>query len=254
MIRAMALKPAVEVTDCTHFQNMNLRFLNEESCPLEVEEMAMKMLDMYEDIEDVISAFYRNDGDAEAKFKVSMHGKTKCQRQKILSWLEDLKGLVKEYHYDSKENLISGCMEEMTRVRKFLSGGFMEIAIEKLSKEIAEELAVQYNVPYVVKRNVEVSLFGKIQNEFDVVILFGGVLYIIEVKSGKHFRDFSKYYKIGQKYGISPKRILLLDSQLEEKEANLAEYFAEYHVASLGNFREKLRQMIQTDMEVKKFA
>ena len=56
------------------------------------------------------------------------------------------------------------------------------------------------------------------------------------------------------RYGIVPNRILLVDSCLKEWEADMAEYFAEYYVATIHSFEEKLIRMLSQDMEVKKNA
>ena len=79
-------------------------------------------------------------------------------------------------------------------------------------------------------------------------------MYVIEVKTGSHFRDYSKYYNIALRHSIAPSRVLLVDSQIEESEAELAEYFSTYYVSNLDGFTEKLIHMIQNNMEVRKYA
>lgn len=255
MIKATALKPVTEINTNFHFQNVKIVSVNKKPYPPVVEDMAMRMLHIYKDIEGVLNAQYKALSRNESKFTVSLNGKDELQKQRILTWLEDMKAVIGYHYYDQAENTVSGRLEELPRSRKFLNGEFLEIAIAKEAERIVAELAEKYGLPFDVKSNVVVATQdGKVENEFDIVIMFGKTLYVIEIKSGKRFREYSKYYSVGRKYGIVPDRILLVDSWLEEWEADMAEYFAEYYVATLESFEDKLTRMISADMEEKKYA
>lgn len=254
MLKATALRPVTEITTCQNFQNMRMESAGGNPYPAVIGEMAMKMIHIHKDIEDVLNGINKAYSRGETKFIVSLRGKEKEQKQRILSWLEEMKGAVGNYFYDCQEESVGGFLEDMPRARKFLTGGYMEIAIAKETEKIVSKLANQYRQTFEVKSNVQVTtLDGSQRNEFDVVILFGQMLYVIEVKTGNYFREYTKYYSIGRRYGIIPNRILLVDSQLTEDEADRAEYFSEYYVSTFERFEEKLIHMISTDMEVKNY-
>lgn len=246
----------VQISTSSHFQNMKIVLQNERPYPSVVKDMATKMMDIYDDIEGALHIIYKAYEQEDQKFVIPMLGKNSAQRQIVLDWMEDMKAVIGEYFYDRKTNCIIGSVEDVPRARKFLIGGFLEIAIAKQTQKIVSELADKYQQPFEVQTNVVVSAKDSMapQNEFDVVIMFGKILYVIEIKSGKSFRDYSKYYSVGRRYGIVPNRILLVDSCLKEWEADMAEYFAEYYVATIHSFEEKLIRMLSQDMEVKKNA
>lgn len=254
-VTGRGLMEPTTISSSNHFQNMKIKLVNEKPYPPAVERMAVRMLNIYKDIEEVLHTIYKAYDRGENKFTVSMRGKDSAQKRCILDWLEDMKAVIGDYHYESKTNSVVGSIEELPRSRTFLSGRFMEIAIAKKTEGIISRLAERYNQPFDVKSNVVVSTKdGIVQNEFDVVIMFAKILYVIEIKAGRRFRDYSKYYSVGRKYGIVPNRILLFDSSLEAWEADMAEYFAEYYVATIESFEDKLVRMISADMEVEKYA
>ena len=255
MIKATALRPVNENKQIIKFQDMKILSTNEEKYPYMVEYLAKRMFDIYPDIKSVLHEIYRADAIGANKFSASLAGKDEFQKQRILRWVEEMKGIIGKYCYDEKQSLLVGFLEQMPRAKKFRTGQFMEIALAEETKRIISGLAVQYGQPFQVKCNVEVGTHdGAVHNEFDIVIAFGKIMYVIEIKTGASFRDYEKYYNVGRKYGIVPNRILLVDSWLEIEEADQAEYFAEYYVANLENFERKLVRMISADMEVANYA
>lgn len=248
MIKASALKPVKN--ECLTTMNSG-----NSGYPSVVENMAVRMLHIYKDIEEVLTTFGRVYSHNETKFIISLKGMEKEQKENILEWLEDMRGAVGMFHFESKSEIVSGWLEDLPRARRFLTGGFMEIAIAKKTERIVSRLASMYGKAYEVKCNVyATTLDGLRRNEFDVVINFDKTMYVIEVKTGNHFRDYSKYYNIALRHNIEANRILLVDSQIKESEAELAEYFSGYYVSNLERFTEKLTRMIQNDMEVKHYA
>lgn len=73
---------------------------------------------------------------------------------------------------------------------------------------------------------------------------------MIEIKSGKHFRDFDKLARIGREYGIVPNRLLLVQNYLTTEQMETVEYFCEYYCTNLekDNLEQKLIAMIETDL------
>ncbi len=93
---------------------------------------------------------------------------------------------------------------------------------------------------------------GRLKNEFDLIIenVTDSVMYVIEIKSGKHFCDFDKLTRIGREYGIVPHRLLLIDNYLTTPQMETIEYFCEYYCANLeqDNLTQKLITMIENDL------
>lgn len=89
-----------------------------------------------------------------------------------------------------------------------------------------------------------------IKNEFDIVIEWNGIAYVVEVKSGKQFNAWGSLLEIGKEYGIIPDRLLLVDSYLPNERANRIESFCRYYVCNLknGSLKQKVIQMIRNDL------
>lgn len=86
---------------------------------------------------------------------------------------------------------------------------------------------------------------------FDLVIESeDGLIWVIEVKSGRCFRDFHQYTVVGRTYGIVPDRFLLVDNCLTSEQCETTQYFCDYLVCNLekDSFSEKLISMIEKDM------
>ena len=112
--------------------------------PSAVEDMAVRMFHIYKDIEEVLTTFGRVYSHNETKFIIPLKGMRKEQKQNILEWLEDMKGAVGMFHFEPKSEIVSGLLEELPRARRFLTGGFMEIAIAKETEKIVSKLASMY--------------------------------------------------------------------------------------------------------------
>lgn len=81
----------------------------------------------------------------------------------------------------------------------------------------------------------------------DTIIPF---VYVIEIKSGKQFRDYDKLARIGREYGIVPNRLLLVQNYLTTEQMETVEYFCEYYCANLeqDNLEHKLITMLENDL------
>ena len=82
------------------------------------------------------------------------------------------------------------------------------------------------------------------------IIEWDGILYVIEVKSGKKFEAWGTLAGTGKKYGIVPDRLLLVDSYLSDVKARRIESFCRYYVSSLEkeSLKEKVTRMISNDL------
>lgn len=133
----------------------------------------------------------------------------------------------------------------------FMTGQYLEIAVYEYTKQIVEEIARKHNKTFEMYRNVRVATKeGLLKNEFDIVIEFNGTIYVLEIKSGKNFREFDKYMYIGQEYKIVPNRFLLVDNYLTDANAETVEYFCDYYVSNLSgdSLKNKIVTMIENDI------
>ena len=73
---------------------------------------------------------------------------------------------------------------------------------------------------------------------------------MIEIKSGKQFRDYDKLARIGREYRIVPNRLLLIQNYLTTGQMETIEYFCEYYCANLeqDNLEQRLMTMIENDL------
>jgi hypothetical protein len=133
----------------------------------------------------------------------------------------------------------------------FVTGQYMEIAIQKVVRDILSKLEERHNKKFNLYANTKISTFdGKLKNEFDLIVenVSDSIIYVIEIKSGKNFRDFDKLARIGREYDIVPNRLLLIDNYLTISQVEIIEYFCEYYCCSPNTLEEKLTIMIENDL------
>ena len=135
----------------------------------------------------------------------------------------------------------------------FITGQYMEIAIHKVVSDVLSQLETKHKKLFKLYANTKVATIdGKLKNEFDLIIenATDSVMYVIEIKSGKHFCDFDKLARIGHEYGIVPNRLLLVDNYLTTPQMETIEYFCEYYCANLeqDSLTQKLITMIENDL------
>lgn len=164
---------------------------------------------------------------------------------------DEMCGIVDSVEAPEDSDRICGNLVFSAEAQNFLVGQYMEIGVYELIREALEELAVQHKATYKLYRNVKVSTKeGVIKNEFDIVIEWNGIAYVVEVKSGKQFNAWGSLLEIGKEYGIVPDRLLLVDSYLPNERANRIESFCRYYVCNLknGSLKQKVIQMIRNDL------
>ena len=143
-------------------------------------------------------------------------------------------GVISVLRYIPETELLNGKIIFSSKAQMFMTGQYLEIAVYEYTRLIVEELASKHNKTYEIYRNVRVATKeGILKNEFDLVIEFNGTFYVVEIKSGKNFREFDKYMYIGQEYKIVPNRFLLVDNYLTDVNAETVEYFCDYYVSTL---------------------
>lgn len=135
----------------------------------------------------------------------------------------------------------------------FINGQYMEIAIRKVVGDVLTKLEKKYGKQFKLYANTKVATVdGKLKNEFDLIIenVTDALVYVIEIKSGKQFRDYDKLARIGREYGIVPNRLLLVQNYLTTEQMETVEYFCEYYCANLeqDNLEHKLITMLENDL------
>ena len=129
----------------------------------------------------------------------------------------------------------------------------MEIAIRKVVSGVLAKLEKKHGKHFKLYANTKVATVdGKLKNEFDLIIenVTDALVYVIEIKSGKQFRDYDKLARIGREYRIVPNRLLLIQNYLTTGQMETIEYFCEYYCANLeqDNLEQRLMTMIENDL------
>ena len=151
------------------------------------------------------------------------------------------------------EIMLRGRLVLSSKALMFINGQYMEIAIRKVVGDVLAKLEKKHGKQFKLYANTKVATVdGKLKNEFDLIIenVTDALVYVIEIKSGKNFRDFDKLARIGHEYGIVPNRLLLVQNYLTTEQMETVEYFCEYYCANLeqDNLERKLITMIENDL------
>lgn len=223
--------------------------------PEPVADLALRLLDADQIVKDVIRDLRMLYVSRRDDFRISLSGKSRGEKEKIVGLMQDMYGIVSSVHYNPENETVAGRLSSTSKAQMFITGKYLEIAVYKRAEEILEKLAKKHGSTYAIYPNVQVSTKeGKLKNEFDLVLEFGGIFYVIEIKSGKNFREFDKYTAIGREYKIVPGRFLLVDNYLSDAQADTVEYFCDYYVSNLsaGSLEAKLIKMIEDDLDGRK--
>lgn len=244
-----SIPEAVESTDA--LQNIVIQSVKPaDEVPESVTKQAMLILDNDLILRDIIQEIRKLHDCKKETFRISLSGKAPEEKQFIVNLFYHMYGVVDTPFYDENTDTLSGHLVTSCRAERFLYGDYMEIAVYARVREIVERLAGQYQKEYEVYRNVVVSTrSGLKQNEFDILICFGGIYYVIEVKSRRDFHEYGKYVKIGNVYHIVPNRFLLVNHYLEDETCDTIQYNCEYYVSNCKgrSLEDKLTAMIEND-------
>lgn len=233
-------------------QNMIIEsFMPNEHIPTAISGLAIRMLKHDAIIRDIINELRISYVSKKSDFHISLVGKSKAEKDIIISLLQDMYGVISVLHYIPETEMIIGKMIFSFKAQMFMTGQYLEIAVYEYTRQIVEEIARKHNKTFEMYRNVRVATKeGLLKNEFDIVIEFNGTIYVLEIKSGKNFREFDKYMYIGQEYKIVPNRFLLVDNYLTDANAETVEYFCDYYVSNLSgdSLKNKIVTMIENDI------
>lgn len=221
--------------------------------PESVIELAVRMMNSNELIKDLLLELRQNYIRGQKEFYLSLAGKSESEKKQIIALFQEMSGLVSSVRYCAEFQSLNGSLLLTPKAQKFLTGQYLELAVYEFIRDVLEELAEKYHADYEIYRNVRVaSCKGQLKNEFDIVICFNKLFYVVECKSGKNFCDWGGFAEIGQRYGIVPDRLLLVDSFVSDSQAERIEFFCDYYVCNLkrDSLREKVSRMIGNDMAV----
>lgn len=261
MIKATALKPVTteKMDIVAHVltkksQNIKIEYSQQaDLVPHAVEALACKMLQMDADIRGPLNDLRVLYAAKRENFHLSLRGLSREAKTSIIELFESLYGVMSEVHYCADCDVINGKLTYSSKAQMFITGQYMEIAIRKVISDVLSELEKKHRKQFKLYANTKVATVdGRLKNEFDLIIenVTDSFVYVIEIKSGKKFRDFDKLARIGREYGIVPNRLLLIDNYLTTSQMEVIEYFCEYYCANLeqDNLRQKLITMIENDL------
>lgn len=261
MIKATVLKPVttenmniVASVLTKRSQNIKIEYSQQaDQVPRAVENLACKMLQLDADIKGILNDLRVTYVAKREDFHLSLHGLSKDAKASIIELFEELYGVMSEVYYCADCDVINGRLIYSSKAQMFITGQYMEIAIRKVVRDVLYELENKHQKQFKLYANTKVATVdGKLKNEFDLIIenVTDSLVYVIEIKSGKNFRDFDKLARIGREYGIVPHRLLLIDNYLTTFQMETIEYFCEYYCANLeqDNLRQKLFTMIENDL------
>lgn len=223
----------------------------EDTVPESVISLSYRIMEHDEILKDIINDLRALFVCKREDFHISLSSKSQAEREIIIGLFQDMVGIISPLRYCQDCNMLNGKLSLSVKAQRFITGQYLELALYKETRDLLEVLSTKHCKPYKLYRNVKIATAeGRLKNEFDLVIDFDGIIYVIEIKSGRNFRDFDKYMRIGREYGIVPDRFMLVDNFLSAEQADTAEYFCDYYVTNLqnGNFVKKLTAMIENDL------
>lgn len=193
--------------------------------PSSVENLAYELMLNDSLIREYIISLRENYKTKREDFHFSLVGKTEEEKKIIIGLFEELYGIVSVIHYCPECQMLNGRIALSSKAQMFILGQYMEFALHKQVRDILDRLSEKHHKSFDIYRNVKVSTKeGKIKNEFDLVIESDdGVIWVIEIKSGKNFRDLHQYTIVGRTYGIVPDRFLLVDSCLSSEQCEVVQ-------------------------------
>lgn len=261
MIKAIALKPvSAENKDIVaniltkRSQNIKIEYSqNTNSIPNSVENLACKMIHMDADIRGLLNDLRVLYASKQEDFMLCLNSFSKEKKADIINLFQNLYGVVTGVRYCADCDVLKGKVVFSPKAQMFIMGQYMEIAVRKVINDVLVRLEKKYDKPFKIYSNTKVTTVdGILKNEFDLIIenVEDSIVYVIEIKSGKNFRDFDKLARIGKEYGIVPNRLLLVDNYLTTSQIEVIEYFCEYFCANLeqDNLEKKLIAMIENDL------
>ncbi len=259
MIKANALtlikgKPQAPDAVARGCQDIVIRCSGEtDAVPGAVEELAFRMFTLDSELKEILNSLRVLYISKKEDFHISLAGKPARIQEEIVSLFRSMYGVLAEIRWCPDCEMLHGRLVFSPRAQAFITGTYLELAVCRVVRAVLEKLSQKYHTAFKLYRNVRVSTKdGRLINEFDLVIenTDDSIFYVIEVKSGKNFREFDRLSAIGKEYGIVPQRLLLVDSYLSEPQSEIVEYFCGYYASGLvqDTLEAKIAGMLENDL------
>ncbi|MBS6728826.1 MAG: DUF1887 family protein [Lachnospiraceae bacterium oral taxon 082] len=213
--------------------------------PPKVRKLAVEIMKNHDLIRDILGEIRQKYQRQDKDFEISLNDVEEYKKYQILELFRKMSGIISGVRYNRENNTIKCSLTMTQKAQRFITGQYLEIAVEDVVNDILSEWAGSKGIPYKVYRNVKIeSLNGTVKNEFDIVIVIRNKFYIVECKSGKNFDDWNRLSEIAVDYGILPQRMCLVYSYATEEDIQSIEYFCEYYICDTSSLRNKIIQMI----------
>lgn len=201
-------------------------------------------------IKEYLTILRENYKHKKADFCFSLEGKTEDEKKNIYQVFDRMIGIVRTLYFSEDMNTLNGFISLSPKAQGFISGGYMELALYKSVKDIVRDISVRYNKSYNIYRNMKVYTKDKvIMNEFDIVIESSDhTVYLLEIKSGRTYKDVCRQAQIARKYGIIPDHYLLIDNYFSKDDCEVGEFFSDIKIRNLLSFKERVEEMLIKDI------
>ena len=221
--------------------------------PRAVENLALRMLKLDAEIRGFLNELRILFEAKREDFHFSLSGISREGKAGIIDLCQNVYGVITEIRYCEDCEMIHGRLVLSPKALMFINGQYMEIAIRKVVSGVLAKLEKKHGKHFKLYANTKVATVdGKLKNEFDLIIenVTDALVYVIEIKSGKQFRDYDKLARIGREYRIVPNRLLIIQNYLTTGQMETIEYFCEYYCANLeqDNLEQRLMTMIENDL------
>lgn len=167
------------------------------------------------------------------------------------NFFHDLCGKMKQYglftKYFINGNVLTATVSPVPRVIAYLNGQWLEMYASFILEDVVSEFSKGNGYGYEILTNVKVKNANSAHvyaHEVDCVISIDEKCFAFEMKSGGQFDDYSGLYQTRRELHFVPDRYLLLSTELDEDSAEVLQYFYEFYITGMKNFRSRLVEMI----------
>ena len=153
-------------------------------------------------------------------------------------------GLFSKYFID--RNILEATISNTPKIIMYLNGQWLEMYTAFITQDIVSEFATQKGYTYEILTNVKVTNIQSVHvyaHEIDCVVRIADKCFAMEMKSG-HFDDYSTLYNTRKELHFIPDHYLLLSTEVDEDVAETLQYFYEFYICRIENFKERLSEMI----------
>ncbi len=209
--------------------------------------LALKMMEHDDAVHDLLHAIRVAIASKTPKNKYSFSYDCTTLNQQQRNKMREITNLLMDGYLtecNSASCRMTGKVSQLPGAIWFLNGGYLELAITQVTNQIMADLSHKYGFDYSVKSNVVIHNDDGSYNEFDVIIDINETTRLaIEVKSG-YYREYDKYYFIGQKYDILPNNFLLVQTGLSDESIERIMDVTKYKVCNTSQYRTALSEMV----------